>query len=234
MQGSRKKCEPSSRGIVARALVSTVLLAVGAFAGGINTPVASAGQNTLDSEIVGVPSICVPSIGLPDIGVSGNTLAGTDDRVLLSATEVRSLGRAMRHARSGSGGWRSEFVALRPAAHHRLAGRASAPFPHLAVTAHGQGQGPRAWDTDKLTTAEGMQMAGGNAGSVTRDDDGNGARARDGDVAIRQEFETAKARGTEEALCLFIRRHPDHELAGRARQLLDRIDGRCPPIDHSD
>lgn len=46
------------------------------------------------------------------------------------------------------------------------------------------------------------------------------APARDGDVAIRQEFEAAQAQATDAALRLFIRRHPDHPLAAKARREL--------------
>ena len=43
-------------------------------------------------------------------------------------------------------------------------------------------------------------------------------RARDGDVAIRQELEAARRAGTLAAYDLFIARHPDHPLAEVARE----------------
>ena len=49
------------------------------------------------------------------------------------------------------------------------------------------------------------------------------ADARDGNAAIRQEFRAAKEEGTAEALVLFIRRHPDHPLADRAKELLENV-----------
>ncbi|WP_114953691.1 hypothetical protein [Sphingosinicella terrae] len=50
-------------------------------------------------------------------------------------------------------------------------------------------------------------------------------RARDGNVAIRQELEAARDSGTVAAYDLFIARHPDHplaEIARRERQSLAR------------
>lgn len=44
------------------------------------------------------------------------------------------------------------------------------------------------------------------------------APARDGNIAIREEFEAAAARNTREAYQLFIDRHPDHPLAEEARR----------------
>jgi hypothetical protein len=46
---------------------------------------------------------------------------------------------------------------------------------------------------------------------------------RDGDVAVREEFEAARRSGTREALDLFIARHPQHALAATARQERDRL-----------
>ena len=43
-------------------------------------------------------------------------------------------------------------------------------------------------------------------------------RARDGNVAIRQELEAARRAGTIEAYDLFLARHPDHPLAEQARR----------------
>ena len=48
--------------------------------------------------------------------------------------------------------------------------------------------------------------------------------ARDGEIAIREEFRAAQIAGTREALDLFIRRHPEHDLAERARGLLERLE----------
>lgn len=45
----------------------------------------------------------------------------------------------------------------------------------------------------------------------------------DPDKAVEAEYQTLKARGTREALELFIRRHPDHPLAERARSELERM-----------
>lgn len=46
--------------------------------------------------------------------------------------------------------------------------------------------------------------------------------ARDGDIAVREEFEAAMRSGSESSLNLFIARHPDHPLADQARQALQR------------
>lgn len=51
-------------------------------------------------------------------------------------------------------------------------------------------------------------------------------RARDGDVAIGEEFEIAIQTGTAAALALFIARHPDHDLTPRARARLAALAGR--------
>lgn len=42
-------------------------------------------------------------------------------------------------------------------------------------------------------------------------------KARDGNIAIRQELEAARRTGTVEAYDLFIARHPNHPLAEIAR-----------------
>jgi hypothetical protein len=51
-------------------------------------------------------------------------------------------------------------------------------------------------------------------------------RARDGNVAIREEFDAAIAARSADALSLFIARHPRHPLAAEAetarRALIDR------------
>lgn len=49
---------------------------------------------------------------------------------------------------------------------------------------------------------------------------------RDGEVAIREEFEAARRAGTREAYDLFIARHPQHALAATARQERDRLPAR--------
>lgn len=48
----------------------------------------------------------------------------------------------------------------------------------------------------------------------------NGNTARDGNVAIREEFDAAVAANTAAAYRLFIDRHPDHPLAADARRRL--------------
>ena len=48
-------------------------------------------------------------------------------------------------------------------------------------------------------------------------------RARDGDVAIREELDAARKAGTRAAYDLFIARHPDHPLARTARQERERL-----------
>lgn len=48
-------------------------------------------------------------------------------------------------------------------------------------------------------------------------------RARDGDVAIREEFDAARRAGTREAYDLFIARHPDHPLARTAQDERARL-----------
>lgn len=49
------------------------------------------------------------------------------------------------------------------------------------------------------------------------------APARDGDVAIAEEFCAARRAGTAAALELFIARHPNHPLAKDARGLLGEM-----------
>ena len=46
---------------------------------------------------------------------------------------------------------------------------------------------------------------------------------RDPNVAVREEFELARARGTAEAWQLFISRHGDHQLAAEARKQLEQL-----------
>lgn len=47
--------------------------------------------------------------------------------------------------------------------------------------------------------------------------------ARNPDVAVAEEYEIARHRGTAEALELFISRHPDSALADRARSDLRQM-----------
>ena len=54
-----------------------------------------------------------------------------------------------------------------------------------------------------------------NVPSIRTTDD---PRPRDGNVAIREELDAARAAGTVEAYDLFIARHPQHELAEVARR----------------
>lgn len=51
--------------------------------------------------------------------------------------------------------------------------------------------------------------------------------ARDGNIAIREEFDAAVAQNTAAALELFILRHPDHPLAAEARLRLDALTARA-------
>lgn len=48
-------------------------------------------------------------------------------------------------------------------------------------------------------------------------------RARDGNVAIREEFDAARKAGTVAAYDRFIVRHPDHPLAKVAREERQRL-----------
>jgi len=50
------------------------------------------------------------------------------------------------------------------------------------------------------------------------------APARDGNIAIREEFDAAKAKNTREAYGLFIARHPDHPLTTDAKQLKAQLE----------
>jgi hypothetical protein len=47
--------------------------------------------------------------------------------------------------------------------------------------------------------------------------------ARDPKVAVEEEYELARKRGTADALELFVRRHPDDPLAEKARRELERL-----------
>lgn len=46
------------------------------------------------------------------------------------------------------------------------------------------------------------------------------APARDGNIAIKEEFDLAVETGTKQALELFLLRHPDHKLAAKAATLI--------------
>ncbi len=46
---------------------------------------------------------------------------------------------------------------------------------------------------------------------------------RDGEIAVREEFDLAIAAGTADALSLFIRRHYGHPLADKAQQALNEL-----------
>ena len=47
--------------------------------------------------------------------------------------------------------------------------------------------------------------------------------ARDPNIAVQEEYQLARQRGTAEALELFIARHPDSPLAAKARADLRQI-----------
>ena len=48
--------------------------------------------------------------------------------------------------------------------------------------------------------------------------------ARDPKIAVAEEFEIARKRGTAEALALFLLRHPDDPLAEQARDLIKQFE----------
>ena len=48
---------------------------------------------------------------------------------------------------------------------------------------------------------------------------------RDPELAVREEYDLAKGRGSAEAFELFIARHPDHALVAEARRELERLKG---------
>jgi len=55
----------------------------------------------------------------------------------------------------------------------------------------------------------------------------NNAPARDGNIAIKEEFDLAVEANTAEALQLFIQRHPEHPLAVEAKKVLENaIEGK--------
>jgi len=49
------------------------------------------------------------------------------------------------------------------------------------------------------------------------------APARDGNVAIQEELQLARKRGTVAAYDLFIERHPGHPLVNKAKEERDRL-----------
>ncbi|HEX8526290.1 hypothetical protein [Allosphingosinicella sp.] len=49
--------------------------------------------------------------------------------------------------------------------------------------------------------------------------------ARDGNIAIAEELEAARRKGTVAAYDLFLARHPDHKLAETARRERARLRG---------
>ncbi len=60
---------------------------------------------------------------------------------------------------------------------------------------------------------------------------GTAAPARDGEVAIREEYEAATRKNSAAALQLFIQRHPGHKLAREAQEkmkALRRPEGDAP------
>lgn len=56
-------------------------------------------------------------------------------------------------------------------------------------------------------------------------------RARNGNIAIKQELCAARAAGTTAAYDLFIARHPEHPLAETAREERRRLPVRVPQSD---
>lgn len=70
---------------------------------------------------------------------------------------------------------------------------------------------------------------------MTMADPPPGARARDGNIAIREELDAARAAGSIAAYDLFIARHPDHPLARTARRERARLVGEgCKKDDGRD
>jgi len=57
---------------------------------------------------------------------------------------------------------------------------------------------------------------------------GAGNTARDGDIAIREEFDAAKEKNTREAWALFMARHPEHPLTKRAQKCAAALEDRKP------
>ncbi len=50
--------------------------------------------------------------------------------------------------------------------------------------------------------------------------------ARDGNLAVIEEFAHLERQNTIEAMELFIARHPDHILVERAQQVIQRLEAR--------
>lgn len=67
-------------------------------------------------------------------------------------------------------------------------------------------------DQESGTVAAASAVPSGGGGRST-----DHATARDGDAAVREEFEAAERAGTVAAWDLFVARHPDHALAREAR-----------------
>lgn len=63
---------------------------------------------------------------------------------------------------------------------------------------------------------------------------GDAPPARDGNVAIREEYDRAAETGSVEAWRLFIARHPDHPLTAEARRRLDALTAARPGIPDAD
>ena len=61
------------------------------------------------------------------------------------------------------------------------------------------------------------------AGEAPEGTGGIMARPSDPQKAVQAEYESLKSKGTREALELFIARHPEHPLADRARQDIERL-----------
>lgn len=55
------------------------------------------------------------------------------------------------------------------------------------------------------------------------DDVVSAAPARDGNIAIIEEFEAAKAKNTVQSYGLFIARHPEHALTQHAKELRETL-----------
>ncbi len=64
------------------------------------------------------------------------------------------------------------------------------------------------------------------AALATPQDAGAANRARDGKIAVTEEFEAARKAGTREAFELFLARQPDSVHADEARRLLRALETR--------
>jgi hypothetical protein len=69
-----------------------------------------------------------------------------------------------------------------------------------------------------LVTLAGPACAGEPHAVANEQPSGELPRARDGNIAIAQELDSARKADTVEAYDLFIARHPDHPLAEAARR----------------